>query len=117
MQKEGNEDFPYFTKDKFMNDYSPLFSEEDLQKYGNNLKGRINIESCEKKLSKMKIGGWKEDIKEKQIWELEWEEDDYEEDNDTSEEEDEEVDLEEKKTSEILKDLANPKKGFKYFID
>ena len=64
---------------------------------------------------------WSNEIKDKEIWDLPYNEDNFSEDNDTSEEEDEgeDDDLEAIKNpiKKVSDELENPKKGFKYFIE
>lgn len=74
------------------------------------------------------MSNWKEEIKVKQLWELSYKQEDYEEDNDTSEEEDEEpLDVPSGSVGALIKakteadkiaeELMNPTKGFKFFIE
>lgn len=78
-------------------------------------------------MKKFTVESWREEIQSLDIWELPYQDDDFDEDNDTSEEEDE-VDEDLPKTiqnknssssslNRISDDLEDPKKGFKYFID
>ncbi len=47
LHVEANEDSKYFTKTKFMNDYSLLFSDNEIQGNELNVKGRLNAENYE----------------------------------------------------------------------
>lgn len=85
-------------------------------------------------MARYSIGAWREDIKSasKEIWELNYYDDEFDEDNDSSEGEDEEeeegkdaeVDDDDEgfeginaAKKEIAEELASNKKGFKYFIE
>jgi hypothetical protein len=79
-------------------------------------------------MKKFTTENWNQEIKSQDIWEMSYQDDEFEEDNDTSEEEDEVDDEDLPSTAQnknssssslnrISDDLENPKKGFKYFID
>ena len=70
FQKEANKDFIYFTKDKFMNDYTVLFDESEIKTFGKNITGRFNRERFESCYSKLQPENWKNEILDKDIWEL-----------------------------------------------
>lgn len=115
---EGDQHTKYWTRDKFMNDYSELYSHEEITKTPANIMGRFNRETYRKNVLKYSLEAWQENIKSQQIWELDYKEEDYDEDNDTSEEEEEDEVLEigEESKGKVTKDLLNPRKGFRFFI-
>ena len=121
----------YFTRDKFMNDYSTAFTEQEVEENPVNiLGGRFSRENFQKNIDKYSFQTW---MKEKEanvlLWEMTYKEEDYDEDNDTEEEEeDEDEDAEGDVQERIKKDfedtsggriaeLINPRKGFKFFIE
>lgn len=121
LQTKVDKSSKYFTKDKFMNDYSQLYNEEQIALYKQNVTGYFNREKFNENVKKYSLENWKEEIKEKDLWEVSYREEDCDEDNDTSEEEeDEDFDAEyetKTKSEKFGADLLNPKKGFKFFIE
>ena len=92
LQRYGDDNSKYYTKDKFMNDYSVLFEEENIENEQQkaNIIGRFNRERYNINIQKYSLENWKKELEERQIWDVTYKGEDYEEDNDTSEEEDEE---------------------------
>jgi hypothetical protein len=118
----------YFTREKFMNDYSAIFSESDIEKSSVNiLGGRFSRENFNKNIAKYSLNTLRSEADNKMLWEMTWKEDDCSEDNDTEEEESEEEDdleddaylqhLNQKKQEGKINELINPTKGFKFFIE
>ena len=139
MHLEADESCSYFTKTKYMNDYSFFFEEELKQaeakpseyadKDGINITGRFIKSNFEANEQFTSVEKFQQSIEEgKQLWEVIFMRDLYEEDNDTDEDE-EEVD-EEVKMLEYLAaqtqfsllfegkaNISTLKKGFVFFMD
>jgi hypothetical protein len=123
----------YFTRDKFMNDYSQIYSEVEIAKNPVNiLGGRFSRDNFNKNIEKYSLKTWMAEFeRDVSFWEMTFKEEDWDEDNDTEEdEEDEEEDSEQhfekilaaslnpaKHLEGRLAQLINPKKGFKFFIE
>lgn len=60
MQKACDPKSKYFTRDKFMNDYSAIFNEEELKKHGLNLTGRFNRQKFEENVKLYSLDTWKD---------------------------------------------------------
>lgn len=82
----------YFTRDKFMNDYSQIYGEIDIARNPVNiLGGRFSRENFNKNIQKYSVETWVgEYSRDVPVWEMTYKEEDWDEDNDTEEEEDEE---------------------------
>ena len=91
LQIQGDSKSKYFTKDKFMNNYEEIFSEDEIRQTPYNIMGRFNREQYKVNVEKYSLSNWKQEISnpEKHLWDLPYKGDDYEEDNDTDEEDDE----------------------------
>jgi hypothetical protein len=119
----------YFTRDKFMNDYSAAFTEDEIESSPVNVMGgRFSRENFNKNIEKYSLETWRrERAQGVNVWAMTYKEEDYDEDNDTEEEEEEEEEseepeemyrgLEEKKKSGKIAEIINPTKGFKFFIE
>lgn len=124
----------YFTREKFMNDYSTMFDETYIEQYPVNiLGGRFSRENFKKNIEKYSLQTWQRELKEGvPLWSMTYKEEDYEEDNDTEEEDEESEDEDPEATHQrLMQDLTlgkdrvdgrlakliNPKKGFKFFIE
>ena len=117
----------YFTRDKFMNDYSTVFTPEQIEKSAINVKGgRFSRENFNKNIEKYSMNTLRREREQGvKLWQMTYKEDDYDEDNDTEEEEESEEEeddtilskLETKKSEGRLSEIINPRKGFKFFIE
>jgi len=118
----------YFTREKFMNDYSAIFSEQEIQQSPiNTLGGRFSRDNFNRNIEKYSLDTLRKEVDSKMLWDMTWKEDDVSEDNDTEEEESEEEDyleddeylkrISQKKSEGKINELINPKKGFKFFIE
>lgn len=90
LHLEADEKSHYFTKDKFMNNYEDVFTEEQITKAPFNVQGRLKRDVFKQNVAKFSVENWKRMIQEAQIWELPYYHEDFEEDNDTSDEEESE---------------------------
>jgi hypothetical protein len=81
----------YFTREKFMNDYSAVFTEEQVQECPVNvLGGRFSRENFNLNIAKYSLDTWKKEVAQGvPLWQMTYKEEDYDEDNDTEEEEEE----------------------------
>lgn len=124
----GNVPRKYFTREKFMNDYSAAFTSEQVEASTVNITGgRFSRDNFNHNIEKYSIETLRREIEEQvPLWKMTFKYDDFDEDNDTSEEEEseEEVegvelikDIEATKESGRLTQLINPRKGFKFFIE
>ena len=115
-----------------MNNYSVIFEDENIENEQQkaNIIGRFNRDKYNFNIQKYSLENQKQELREKQIWDVTYKAEDYDEDNDTSEEEDEEPYDEDIATSQetsvqknktaaekIAEELLNPNKGFKFFIE
>lgn len=121
----------YFTRDKFMNDYSQIYSEVEIARNPVNiLGGRFSRENFHKNIEKYSVSTWiSEYSKNIPLWEMTYKEEDWDEDNDTEEEDEDEEENEPEHVQKVLQatldskvdgrltKLINPKKGFKFFIE
>jgi hypothetical protein len=83
---EADEQSQYFTKTKFMNDYSILFSKSEINSNPLNIKGRLNLLNYEHNQSYVSVASFKQS--DKPLWEIPFLKDSFNEDNDTDEESD-----------------------------
>ena len=79
----------YFTKDRFMTDYSTLYSPQEIEVSLLNIVGRLDRDKFLSNCFKHSPKNWDEEINNQDIWELQYKSDDEEEDNDSSADEDE----------------------------
>lgn len=126
MQMQGKRDTQYFTKTKFMNDYSINFNEVEQSDFSKQIKGYFNETNYEANKKFTKVDQIKNNINNGiQLWDLPCIRETYTEDNDTEEESDEE---ETKSNAAMLNLMSNIltdrkatvkdlKKGFVFFID
>lgn len=127
--KQNNVKVPrkYFTREKFMNDYSAAFTSEQIEANNANITGgRFSRDNFNHNIDKYSIETLRKEIDEQvPLWKMTFKFDDYDEDNDTEEEKssDEEEgvelikDMAATKESGRLTQLLNPRKGFKFFIE
>ena len=87
---EADEESQYFTKTKYMNNYSVIFDKSEI-KHDNdyfNIFGRFSKENFKENQKLYSIDEFAMHSTTKQIWELPWIKDAFHEDNDTDEDED-----------------------------
>jgi hypothetical protein len=58
LQTLGDQHSKYWTRDKFMNDYSELYSEEEIAKTPANIMGRFNREVYRRNVVKYSMEAW-----------------------------------------------------------
>jgi len=97
---EADEDSGYFTKIKYMNDYSPMFSADEQTP---DVKGRFSHKNFEANKIYESAAMFKELSATRQIWQIPYLRDPFHEDNDTDEEDEEEDDEESDEETEEFK--------------
>lgn len=93
----ADEESSYFTKAKYMNNYHAIFKKEDVKNDYDfyNVNGRFNKENFYQNQKLYEPSQFKLHSADKDIWEVPWIRDVYNEDNDSSDEESEEESEEE----------------------
>ena len=93
LHLQADRDSPYFTKSKFMNDYSLNFDESEINEYNErNIKGRYNKANFEENKKFQGVEIIKESLSSGiELWNVPCIREHYKEDNDTESEEEEET--------------------------
>lgn len=106
LHKEADEESNYFTKSKFMNDFSLAFTDEEIANYPV-IKGRLSQENFKQNKNKFdSFECYRRYAETRQIWEIPFLRDAHEEDNDTDEGSSDSDDLNEDETTN-LDSMAN----------
>lgn len=121
LHKQADEESTYFTKSKFMNDYSNVFTAEEIEQF-QDVKGRQSKENFNKNKIFKEVDEFRRLSQTRQLWQIPACYDLYDEDNDTEEESsDDEDDLDQEQSEKMnefadgLKDLINIQASKKFF--
>ena len=126
MHLRGMKESQYYTKTKFMNDYSINYDETELSDHPAHIKGYFNHANYEANKKFTSIDQIKSNLNNGiQLWDLPTIRETYTEDNDTEEESDEEetkssaamLDLMSNMLTDRKANMKDLKKGFVFFID
>ena len=84
---QPDEESTYFTQGKFMNDYSAVFSDKDLEQHAFDIKGHMNWHNYEvNNLKYCNYDTYEKFSEQVPLWKIPYMHDAYTEDNDTSDE-------------------------------